>query len=145
MMIRTLLALLLGIAGSSAMAGGDDFVTLVVGGKGSPFPPMLRPPGDTGLSGAQLIGRNFQKLGTSIVDQGGRSSVKTRYREGDWTLEVASSTPPGTDRMERSFTIGYHGPGEVLLRRIEVVLPPIRTQADDLVLRALVAAWSKAT
>jgi hypothetical protein len=133
MIIRTLLALMLGMACSSAVVAGDEFVTLVVGGKGSPFPPMLRPPGDTGVSGAEVIGRNFQKTGTSAVDKGGRSCTKAQYREGDWTLEVESCTPRGTNRIERSFTVGYHGSGEVLLRRIEVVLASIPTQADDMV------------
>jgi len=133
MIIRTSLSLLLGMAFGSTLLAADEFVTLVVGGKGSPVPPMMRPPGDTGVAGADVIGHNFQKLGTSIVDKGGESCTKRGYRKGDWTLEVESCTPRGATRIERGFTVGYHGSGEVLLRCLEVALPAVGTREDDLV------------
>jgi hypothetical protein len=133
-MNQAFVALVLCLAGAvSARADGGELFTLVVGGTGSPFPPMLRPPGDNGLSGAQTIGGHFEREGITTIDRGAAVSVITRYREGDWTLDVEAARSRTIGRVDRRFTIGYHGPGEMLLRRMEVTLPVIEMQPDDLV------------
>jgi hypothetical protein len=68
-----------------------------------------------------------------MVDEGGVVSTRVEYRDGDWTLEIEYRVPRNGARVERRFTIGYHGPGEALLRHIDVAFPTLPAQADDLV------------
>ena len=106
--------------------------TLTVDGKESPFPSLLRPPGDTGLSGATTIS-GFSYSSHMVTDEGESTLMTVNYRQGHWSASLLFRILRTHRRVERSFRIGYDGPGEALLRQVDVVTPDILIHGGDLI------------
>lgn len=104
-------------------SSGSGFASLTIGGKESPFPIMLRPPGDAGLSGAQAIGRALAVTSHKFTDEGEATVLAVECREGSWVLTVEYRIPRGLRRVGRRFRIRYEGAGEGVLRQLDIKLP----------------------
>jgi hypothetical protein len=121
-------------SGALLMKSSPDYspFTLTVNGKESPFPSLLRPPGDEGLSGATTIG-GFTFNSHSLIDEGEAVVLTVNYRQGPWSAASVFRLCRTRRRIERSFRIGYDGPGEPLLRQVDLVVPDILVQPSDLI------------
>jgi hypothetical protein len=111
---------------------GAKFFSFTVGGKQSSLPPRFYPPGDTGISGFQTIGSKLQRVSHDVVDEGDAVVLRVRCQESDWIVTFEYRIPHHQTRIERQFHIGYVGPGEALLRGVEVALPAVALQPGDL-------------
>jgi hypothetical protein len=108
----------------------SDFVTLAVGGVQSAFPPRLLPPGDPGLSGFERIGSKLRMTGHSVIDTGDATVLRVECQEKDWSITFDYRIPQYQTRLERRFMIRYNGPGEVLLRGVELGVPLVSQDGD---------------
>jgi hypothetical protein len=106
--------------------------TLIVDGKESPFPPLLRPPGEEELSGATTVS-GFKYSSHTVTDEGEDTVLTINYRQGPWSASLEYRISRGQRRVERRFRIGYDGPGEPYLRQVDIIVPDILVQAGDLI------------
>jgi hypothetical protein len=120
--------------GAVLMKSAPDYLTftLIVDGKESPFPPLLRPPGDDGLSGATTVS-GFKYSSHSVTDEGEDTVLSVNYRQGPWSASLMFRISRGQRRVERRFRVGYDGPGEPYLRQVDIIVPDILVQAGDLI------------
>jgi len=120
--------------GTTVMKSSPDYstFTLTVDGKESPFPSLLRPPGDNGLTGATTV-TGFRYSSHTVVDEGESTLLVVNYRQGQWTASLLFRISLAHRRVERSFRIGYDGPGEALLRQVDITVPDILMNAADLI------------
>jgi hypothetical protein len=120
--------------GAPLMKSSPDYstFTLTVDGKESPFPSLLRPPGDDGLSGASTV-TGFKYSSHTVTDEGESTLLTVNYRQEEWSASLQYRVSRGHRRVERSFRVGYDGPGEPLLRQVDVIVPDVLVQAGDLI------------
>jgi hypothetical protein len=114
-------------------ASPDNYTfALTIDGKESPFPSLLRPPGDDGLSGATTIS-GFKYSSHSVTDEGETTLLSVTYRQGEWSVSHEYRVARSQRRVERSLRVGYDGPGEPLLRQVDVGVPDITVRGGDLI------------
>jgi hypothetical protein len=120
--------------GAVVMKASPDYstFTLTVDGKESPFPSLLRPPGDSGLTGTSTI-TGFKYSSHTVTDEGDATLLRVNYRQGQWLASLLFRVSRAHRRVERSFRVGYDGPGEPLLRQVDVIAPDILVQPEDLI------------
>jgi len=120
--------------GATLMKASPDYstFTLTVDGKESPFPNLLRPPGDDGLSGTTTV-TGFTYSSHTVTDEGEATVLTVNYRQGPWSASHEYRVSRAHRRVERGFRVGYDGPGEPLLRQVDVIVPDILVQAGDLI------------
>jgi hypothetical protein len=120
--------------GEVLMKASPEYSTfaLTIDGKESPFPSLLRPPGDDGLSGATTIS-GFKYSSHSLTDEGESTLLSVSYRQGQWSVSHEYRIWRVPRRVERSLRVGYDGPGEPLLRQVDVGVPDITVRGGDLI------------
>lgn len=120
--------------GAPVMKSSPDYSTfiLTVDGMESPFPVLLRPPGDDGLSGATTVS-GFKYSSHTVNDEGEATLLTVNYRQGPWSASHEYRVFRTQRRIERGFRIGYDGPGERFLRQVDVVVPDALVHAGDLI------------
>lgn len=121
-------------SGAAVMKAAPDYstFTLTVDGKESPFPSLLRPPGDRGLTGAVTVS-GFKYVSHTVVDDGESTLLTVNYREGEWTASHEYRVFRTARRIERTLRIGYDGPGERLLRQVDVIVLDALVHDGDLI------------
>jgi hypothetical protein len=114
-------------------APGYKFFSLTAGGKASRFPIMLRPSGDGGLVQAHSAGARLRLESHELIDAGTAKILRVKSREGDWVLVVDYRVWLGERRVDRRFRLTYTGSDELLLRRINITLPIIKSNPEDII------------
>lgn len=120
--------------GVPVIKSSPDYSTfaLTVDGKESSFPNLLRPPGDAEVTGAATI-TGFTYASHTVIDEGETTLLAVNYRQGQWTASHEYRVFRVQRRIERTMRVGYDGPGERLLRQVDVIAPDILVREGDLI------------